>query len=309
MSVGSNGDVTGRAPVRSQTPRRSMRNRLAVAAGASAVMLALSGCSAQVRRGWLPGSSDAEVTNQTGRISQLWVGSWTAALIVGVITWGLILWCVAVYRKRKDDDQLPVQLRYHVPLEVMYVILPIIMVGVLFYYTARDMSAIEDTSAEPDLTVQVIGKQWSWDFNYVDDDVYDTGQHAQSIGTTGVLADQPTLYLPVDERVQFVLNSRDVIHSFWVPAFLYKKDIIPGRTNEFQIVPQVEGEYVGKCAELCGEEHSSMLFNVKVVSREEYDAHMADLRDRGQEGQLGLEFSRLQDTRDTAADGTDGGEG
>jgi cytochrome c oxidase subunit 2 len=164
------------------------------------------------------------------------------------------------------------------------------------------MSEIEDTSAEPDLTVQVIGKQWSWDFNYVDDDVYDTGEHAQEIGTTGVLADQPTLYLPVGERVEFVLDSRDVIHSFWVPAFLYKKDMIPGRTNTFQVTPQVEGEYVGKCAELCGEEHSSMLFNVKVVSREEYDAHMEDLRDAGQEGQLGLEYSRLQDVRSDSSD-------
>ena len=285
--------------MRSQTPRRTRRTRPAVAGLATVVALALAGCSPEVQRGWLPGDSDNEITNQTGRISNLWVGSWVAALLVGILVWGLIIWCVAVYRKRKDDDQLPVQLRYHVPLEIMYVILPIIMVGVLFYYTARDMAEIQDTSAEPDLTVQVIGKQWSWDFNYVDDDVFDTGQHAQAIGSTGVLADQPTLFLPVGERVEFVLDSRDVIHSFWVPAFLYKQDMIPGRTNTFQVVPQVEGEYRGKCAELCGEEHSSMLFNVKVVSREEFDAHIADLRDAGQDGQLGLEFSRLQDVRST----------
>jgi len=262
------------------------------------VALALAGCSPEAQRGWLPGDSDNEITNQTGRITNLWVGSWVAALLVGILVWGLILWCVAVYRKRKDDDQLPVQLRYHVPLEIMYVVLPIVMVGVLFYYTARDMTEIQDTSAEPDLTVQVIGKQWSWDFNYVDSDVYDTGQHAQEVGRTGVLADQPTLYLPVGERVEFVLDSRDVIHSFWVPAFLYKQDMIPGRTNRFQVVPEVEGDYVGKCAELCGEEHSSMLFNVKVVSRDEYDAHIQDLRDAGQEGQLGLEYNRLQDVRE-----------
>ncbi|HEY0185994.1 MAG TPA: cytochrome c oxidase subunit II [Cellulomonas sp.] len=266
------------------------------------VALALAGCSSEAQRGWLPGSSDAEVTDQTGRITNLWVGSWIAALVVGVITWGLILWCVAAYRKRKDDDQLPVQLRYHVPLEIMYVILPIIMVGVLFYFTARDMTVIEDTTAEPDLTVQVIGKQWSWDFNYVDDDVYDSGEQAQDIGTSGELAEQPTLYLPVGETVEFVLDSRDVIHSFWVPAFLYKKDMIPGRTNTFQVTPEVEGEYVGKCAELCGEEHSSMLFNVKVVSREEYDAHIEELRAAGQEGQLGLEYSRLQDTSSDLSD-------
>ena len=278
------------------SPRRSRRPALLRAGLVAVVVVALSGCSDTVQRGWLPGSSDAEITDQTGRITNLWVGSWIAALIVGIITWGLILWCVAAYRKRKDDDTLPVQLRYHVPLEIMYVILPIIMIGVLFYYTARDMSAIQDTSAEPDLTIQVIGKQWSWDINYLDDDVYDTGQHAQDVGgSTGVLAEQVTLWLPVDERVEFHLDSRDVIHSFWVPAFLYKLDMIPGKTNTFQVTPQEIGDYYGKCAELCGEEHSSMLFNVKVVSREDYDAHMQDLADQGQEGALGLEYSRLQD--------------
>jgi cytochrome c oxidase subunit 2 len=291
--------------VRSQTPRRPRRTRLAVAGLATVVALALAGCSPDAQRGWLPGDSENEITNQTGRITDLWVGSWVAALLVGILVWGLIIWCVAVYRKRKDDDQLPVQLRYHVPLEIMYVILPIIMVGVLFYYTARDMTEIQDTSEEPDVTIQVIGKQWSWDFNYVDDDVYDTGQHAQAVGETGVLAEQPTLWLPVDERVEFHLDARDVIHSFWVPAFLYKEDMIPGRTNTFQVIPQVEGEYLGKCAELCGEEHSSMLFNVKVVSREEYDAHIEELRDAGQEGQLGLEYNRLQDVRVTGEGGSD----
>ena len=266
-------------------------------------VVALSGCSAEVQRGWLPGSSDAEITNQTGRITNLWVGSWIAALIVGVITWGLILWCVTVYRKRKADDTLPVQLRYHVPLELMYVILPIIMVGVLFYYTNRDTSAIVDTSAETENHVQVIGKQWSWDFNYLDDDAYETGQHAQDVGSagTGVLRDQVTLWLPVNESVTFTLNTRDVNHSFWVPSFLMKMDLIAGKTNSFQITPKVEGLYEGKCAELCGEYHSSMLFNVNVVSREEYDAHIAELKENGQEGSLGLEYSRLQDTAPDAA--------
>jgi len=267
------------------------------------VVVALSGCSAEVQRGWLPGSSENEITNQTGRITNLWVGSWIAALIVGVITWGLILWCVTVYRKRKADDTLPVQLRYHVPLELMYVILPIIMVGVLFYYTNRDTSALVDTTAETQNHVQVIGKQWSWDFNYLDDDAYETGQHAQDVGSagTGVLKDQVTLWLPVNESVEFTLNSRDVIHSFWVPSFLMKMDMIPGKTNSFQITPTQVGTYVGKCAELCGEYHSSMLFNVNVVTREEYDAHIEELKEKGQEGSLGLEYSRLQDTAPDAA--------
>ncbi len=285
-----------------QTPRRKRRPAVLTAALGVVAALALSGCSSDsVRRGFLPGDSAQEVTNQTGRITSLWVGSWVAALAVGVIVWGLVIWCVIAYRKRRDDDTLPVQLRYHVPLEAMYIVLPILMVGVLYYFTARDMAAITDTQGEPDLTVQVVAKQWSWDFNYLDDHVYDTGQHAQNVGTTpGVLTDQPTLYLPVDETVRFVLNSRDVIHSFWVPAFLYKMDVIPGRTNEFQVTPQRLGTYVGKCAELCGEEHSSMLFNVTVVTRAEYDAHMADLRAAGQTGALGLEYSRHQDLSSTS---------
>ena len=278
----------------SQKSRRSPRPALKWAGLVAVVAVALTGCSASAQRGFLPGSSSAEVTNQTGRITHLWVGSWTAALIVGIIVWGLILWCAAVYRKRKNDDTLPVQLRYHVPLEVMYVILPILMVGVLFYYTARDAAAINDTSAKPDLTVQIVAKQWSWDFNYLDDGVWESGNQTPLSGKPGVEATAPTLYLPVGERVEFVLDSRDVIHSFWVPEFLYKRDVIPGRTSKFQIIPQQVGEYRGKCAELCGEEHSGMLFNVKVVTRAEYDAHMQELRATGQTGALGLDYSRLQ---------------
>ena len=290
--------------MRSHNTRPNRRPALRAAALATAAAFLAAGCSPEAQRGFLPGYEDAEVTNQTARITSLWVGSWIAALIVGLITWGLILWCVTVYRKRKSDDRLPVQLRYHVPLEITYVVLPIILIGVLFFYTARDISAIEDVStADPDLTVQVVGKQWSWDFNYLDEDVYETGVHAQDVGAPDSFDQLPTLYLPVGERVEFLLDARDVVHSFWIPAFLYKKDMIPGRTNVFQVVPTREGVYAGKCAEFCGEEHSSMLFNVAVVSREEFDAQMDALRDRGQTGELGLELNRIQDGN-SSAEGT-----
>ena len=179
-----------------------------------------------------------------------------------------------------------------------YIVLPLLMVGVFFYYTARDMAEIEDVSQEPDVTVQVIGKQWSFDFNYLDDDVYEAGVHAEDIGLGGAEETLPTLYLPVGERVEIILDSRDVIHSFWVPAFLYKKDMIPWYTNKFQIVPEREGVYAGKCAELCGAWHSAMLFNVAVVDRETYDAQMQALRDKGQTGALELELSREQHFHD-----------
>jgi cytochrome c oxidase subunit 2 len=283
--------------------RRAGRRRTVGSGLLLAAALVLSGCSDTVYRGWLPGDSANEVTDQTARIATLWRGSWVAALLVGLLTWGLILWCVAVYRKRKDDETLPIQLRYHVPLEVMYVVLPIVMVGVLFFYTNRDTDAITSTEAPADVHVQVIGKQWSWDVNYLDDDVYDTGTQVGDTSEEGSLADAVTIWLPVDEKVEFTINSRDVIHSFWVPAFLYKMDAIPGRTNTFQVTPTAVGDYHGKCAELCGQYHAKMLFNVKVVDRAEYDEHVAELAAKGQTGALGLEYSRLQDVT------TSGGEG
>ena len=276
--------------------RRSRRRRAIAGSGllVSAAVL-LSGCSDLVWRGFLPGSSAHEVTNQTGRISALWRGSWIAALLVGILVWGLILWCIAVYRKRKDDDTLPVQLRYHVPLEVMYVVLPLVMIGVLFYFTNRDTTAILATDKPADVHIQVIGKQWSWDFNYLDGNVYEAGVQAQDVSQPGGLNNGvATLYLPVNERVLFTINSRDVAHSFWVPAFLFKMDAIPGRTNTFEVTPTAIGTYRGKCAELCGEYHAEMLFNVKVVSKADYDAHLAALRAAGQTGKLGLSYSRKQ---------------
>lgn len=226
---------------------------------------------------------------------ELWVGSWIAALLVGALVWVLVIWCVIAYRRRREDTGMPVQTRYHIPLEILYTVVPIMMVGTLFFYTAKDQAAIQDTSKTPDLRIGVIGKQWAWDFNYIDSKVYDRGVQADTTaGKPGVEATLPTLYLPVDKRVQFEITSNDVIHSFWVPAFLYKMDAIPGLNNTFQVVPQRLGTFKGKCSELCGEYHSQMLFNVKVVTQAEYDQHIQDLEAKGQTGLLDPNNGRAQ---------------
>lgn len=254
------------------------------------LMILLSGCTSEVERGWLP--STPETTDHTGRIISLWNGSWIAALLVGVLVWGLMLWCIVAYRRRRDDTGLPPQIRYHVPLEIMYTIVPVMMVGVLFVFVQRDQTAIADTSQTPDVRIEAVGKQWSWDFNYLDDDVHEIGVQGELDGRRGLEKELPTLYLPVNNRVQFDILARDVAHSFWVPSFLYKMDAIPGVRNTFQVVPQREGFFKGKCAELCGEYHSEMLFNVRVVSQAEYDAHMAELRAAGQTGSLSVNLGR-----------------
>ena len=274
--------------------------------------LTLAGCAelGAPENGFLP--SRPGLTDKTESMINHWNGAWVAALAVAVLVWGLIIWCVIAYRKRKNDNALPVQLRYHIPLELMYTVVPILMIGVLYFYAVQVTDDFTDTSAEPDLQIQAYGKQWSWDFNYVDEDVYESGQHIANVdsmtedatidGAPGTSDLLPTLYLPVGETVKFELQSRDVIHSFWIPAFLYKQDMIPHRTNTFVVSTEREGVYAGKCAELCGEHHSGMLFNVEVVDRAEYDAQMEALREKGQEGQIPVEgLSRLQDPNPVTA--------
>lgn len=274
-----------RSPSSGRTWRRT--RVVLLAAGLATV---LAGCSlGRIENGFLP--SERGTTDRTESIINHWNSAWIAALFIGVLVWGLIIWCVIVYRKRKNDNTLPVQLRYHIPLELMYTVVPLIMVGVLYVYSTQLFDDILDESEDPDVTVHVYAKQWSWDFNYVDEEVYYEGGRVALTGEEGVEETLPTLYLPVDETVQFVLDSRDVIHAFWIPAFIFKLDIVPGHTNSFQVTPEEEGHYQGKCAELCGEYHSEMLFNVEVVDRDTYEAHMQELRDQGNTGFLGDEYN------------------
>jgi cytochrome c oxidase subunit 2 len=168
---------------------------------------------------------------------------------------------------------------------------------VFFYFTDRDQQAIDDRSQPADVVVDVRGKQWAWDFNYkagdvIEDDVHEAGVQAHLTGDTIDKEKLPTLYLPVNKSVDLELNARDVIHSFWVPAFLQKRDMIPGKTNYIRFTPTKEGTYDGKCAELCGEYHSEMLFRVKVVSEAEFQTHMDGLRAAGNTGLLGAEYDR-----------------
>jgi cytochrome c oxidase subunit 2 len=273
------------------------------------LVVALAGCTQAQLHGFLPGFVEGQppVTNHTDRISGLWVTSWIVLLIVGIIVWGLILWTVIVYRRRKGQTGLPSQLRYNMPIEIFYTVVPLILVLGFFAFTARDQAAIEKPYANPDLKIQVYAKQWAWDFNYVTDNVYDPGVQVQpddNSATQGAVQERkiPTLYLPENKTITIQLDSRDVIHSFWVPAMLYKKDVIPGKTNYLYFsTTNRTGTFVGKCAELCGEYHSAMLFNVKIVPQSEYDAHIQSLRDQGFTGQLGSEYDRNQNLPGTGA--------
>jgi cytochrome c oxidase subunit II len=258
------------------------------ATGTAAALL-LAGCGESVQRGYMP----EPVTEAAGEVATYWTNVWILALIVGVLVWGLILWSIFAYRRR-SDDYVPTQFRYHVPIEILYTVVPILMVGAIFGTTVGVQNSMLAIEEDPDVVVNVAGKKWSWDFNYVNEDVYIEGIQAAALheGEPGVPETLPTLVLPVDSRVEFVLTSRDVIHSFWVPQFLQKLDMLPGRVNIFQVTTTEEGTFQGKCAELCGAYHSQMLFQVEVVSQDEYDAHIQALRDAGNTGQLGHDLDQ-----------------
>ncbi|GAA2888791.1 cytochrome c oxidase subunit II [Microbacterium esteraromaticum] len=262
--------------------------------------MALAGCTPTELNGFLPGfvEDGTPTTNQTETVSGLWVTSWVVLLAVGVITWALMAWALVMYRRRAGQTGLPVQLRYNMPIEILYTVIPLILVLGMFFFTARDQTAIETQWDDPDVEITAIAKQWAWDFQYGAEDEED------AVWTMGVQADPdeagdidreklPTLVLPVGKKVTIDLQSRDVIHSFWIIDFLYKKDMYIGKDNSWSFIPERVGEYDGKCAELCGEYHSMMLFNVKVVEQDEYDAYIEDLREQGNTGDITDAYDRL----------------
>jgi cytochrome c oxidase subunit 2 len=218
----------------------------------------------------------APVTKQGQVTVAMWQGSWLAALCVGAIVWGGILWAIIFHRKR--GDQLPRQVRYNLPVEILYTVLPFIMVGVMFYFTARDENYITKIRPHPNLVVNVVGFQWRWQFQYPQYKIHGANQPYTVVTENGAMWNPnskvqhlPLLEIPTNEVVQFNLTSIDVIHAFWVVPFEFKRDVIPGYANHFQVTPIKTGTFIGRCTELCGVYHSRMLFKVKIVSQAQFN--------------------------------------
>ncbi|MEP7019397.1 MAG: cytochrome c oxidase subunit II [Pseudonocardiales bacterium] len=291
--------------------------------------LLLSGCSIhdaehKMRFGWPTG-----VTKQAEQMRVLWTWSGVAALVVGVGVWGLIFWCCIRYRKR--DDYLPKQLKYNLTLEIIYSLVPFVIIAVLFWRTVVVEDNVNRLSANPDVIVQVDAFKWNWQFDYqsykdasgkavqpvyagqqaVGDPAgngvenskpkiigcdeassnvsYSCGAPGQQAGaadkplylsTVGSDTEIPILVIPVHQSVRIVEHSADVIHAFWVPEFLFKRDVIPygttstARDNQFEFTATSTGSFVGRCAELCGTYHSQMNFEVRVVTAEQFQKYL-----------------------------------
>jgi cytochrome c oxidase subunit 2 len=278
--VGSNGTpgvARAAGPEKTSAAVRPAKRRLLVPAAVVVGTLLLTGCSSETNAQWKRLGLPEGASDRTEAMKSLWIGAWIAALVIGVMVWGLILYAVVRYRKR--NDEAPRQTRYNLPLEVLYTLAPFAIIGVLFFYTVEHGNEITKMSDNPSHTINVVGQQWQWTFNYKD-----TVDGQQGVWETGTLDKPAELWLPQGESVHFDLTSPDVIHSFWVPSFYFKLDVIPGRTNKLELTPTKTGTFAGKCAELCGLYHSRMVFTVKVVTPDEYKAHLEDLARRGQTG-------------------------
>jgi cytochrome c oxidase subunit 2 len=231
-----------------------------------------AGCSVEdvIRFGWPVG-----VTPQAEAMRHLWTWSGIAALVVGVITWGAMFWAMIFHRQRKGTDPgvVPRQTQYNLPVELVFTVVPAVIVAVLFGFTVSVQNYVEYDPPNPDLKVDVTAFQWQWKFAYTDHN----GANGQPISTLGTSDTIPLLVLPTGESIEFTQHSNDVIHSFWVPEFLFKRDVFPlpnlnDQDNTWTIDRiDREGAFVGRCAELCGSYHSQMNFEVRAISKQNFD--------------------------------------
>ncbi|HEX4360639.1 MAG TPA: cytochrome c oxidase subunit II [Pseudonocardia sp.] len=246
------------------------RRAIKVALLAAVVAASTSGCSVEeaIRFGWPVG-----VTPQATEMRQLWTFLALLSLVVGVIVWGLTAWAVAFHRK-KGDGELPKQFQYSLPVEIVSVVLPTILVAIIFSYTVIVQNDVDKHIPNPDVKVDVTAFQWNWQFDYPDNP---TGKPISTLGTSETI---PLLVLPTDESIEFTLDSQDVIHSFFVPEFLFKRDVFPdpkkNDTDNVFLIDKIDqqGAFVGRCAELCGTYHSAMNFEVRALSPDLYNRYL-----------------------------------
>lgn len=248
------------------TGRRSHRpTRVVAGATALGATLLLSSCE-------LPrfGAPDA-ASDEGGHVVGLWQGFFLAAIVVTLTVWVPLSIVIIRNRRRAGDDDIPDQRAYNIPLEIAYTIVPVLIVAALFFFSVRTEGEVTAVAKDPAVQVEVIGFQWGWQFRYED----------EGFTVDAPPGEKPQLVIPVDAATNLELVSTDVNHSFWVPDFLSKRDLIPGVDNEITVTPNRTGTFEGRCAEFCGLDHWRMAFTVRVVPMDEYRDWVATQRAAG----------------------------
>lgn len=199
-------------------------------------------------------------TLQAGELRSVWELFVAAGIAVYAIVGGLVVWCVIAYRRRDPAVRQGATFYQNVRLEILWTVIPILIVIGLFVKTYIVEAKVENVAPNPGEVVDVAAYRWSWRFAYL----------RHHVAVNGTMSAPPVLVLPVDETTQINLTSNDVIHEFWVPAFMFKRDAVPGRPNTFDLHPTQIGIYRGVCSEYCGTFHADMGFSVRVVSAGDY---------------------------------------
>jgi cytochrome c oxidase subunit 2 len=222
------------------------------------------------------GCTPQSVTEEGRAVHNLYNLFLYIAAVVFVAVSGLVIWSVVRYRRR--DDELPRQTHGNNRLELLWTLIPTVIVLALFAFTLVAQNKVLDKSGQADVNVTVTAFQWSWRFTY-------QGTGAEIVGSPETV---PELVVPVGQRVRVKLVSADVVHSFYVPQTLFKRQAIPGTDNEFDLTFEKVGLYHGQCTQFCGLQHPDMVFRVRVVSQGEYQSWLAAATRRGQAGQPGI---------------------
>ncbi len=190
------------------------------------------------------------------------VAAAVAFVVVALIVFALVRW------RRRPDDAEPPQFRNNYALEIGWTALPLAIVAGLFFLTYRAEARVDAVVARPSVVVAVDAYRWGWTFAYRGGPT--VGGSAGAPPVFGEPSKMPELVLPSGETTRIELSARDVDHGFWIPAFYFKRDAIPGQTTAFDLTPDKLGTYVGRCSAFCGLQHPLMLFRVRVVTPEAF---------------------------------------
>ena len=215
-------------------------------------------------------------TTQSKEVFSLYTVVFVMGAIVFFLVEGAIVWSILRYRRR--DDRLPDQLHGNTMIEIVWTAIPTVIVLVLFALSTITLTNISAKAANPAVTIEVTGFQWQWTFRYLNP----AEQTKVDYEVTGTATKPPVMGLPVGQPIHLILKSADVIHSFYVPHFLIKRDVIPFpatiQPNELEFTITDPGTYGGQCAEFCGDLHSRMTFSIQAMTPADYEQWLADAK-------------------------------